>query len=55
MPDIVTILNREKLVAVKTEGLNLLKESYKWLSKDVVDPLLKDLKENLKKELDTFW
>lgn len=24
-PDIVTILNREKLVAVKTEGMNLLK------------------------------
>ena len=44
MADIVTILNREKLVAVKTEGMNLLKETYKWLGKEVVDPLLKDLK-----------
>lgn len=54
-PDIITILNREKLVAVKTEGMNLLKEAYKWLSKQVVQPLIKDLKEGLKKELDTFW
>lgn len=44
MGDLVTILNREKLVAVKTEGMTLLKECYKWLTKDVVDPLLKDLK-----------
>ena len=55
MSDIVTILNREKLVAVKTEGMNLLKETFKWLGKEVVDPLLKDLKENLKAELDKFW
>ena len=27
----------------------------KWLTKEVMDPLLKDLKENMKKELDTFW
>ena len=44
LTDVITILNREKLVAVKTEGMNLLKQAYKWMTKDVVDPLIKDLK-----------
>lgn len=35
--------------------MNTLREAYKWLSKDVVEPMLKELKEGLKKELDTFW
>lgn len=47
--DIITILNREKLVAVKTQGINLLKQCYKWLSKEIVEPMTKDLKQNLKK------
>ena len=47
--DVITIMNREKLLAVKTEGMNLLKEAYKWMTKDAVEPLLKDLKEGLKK------
>lgn len=33
LPEIIGILNREKNSAVKTEGLNILKEAYKWLSK----------------------
>lgn len=55
LSDIVTILNRQKLVAVKAEGTNLLREAYKWLSKDIVEQLTKDLKEGFKKELDIFW
>ena len=31
--DVVTIINREKLMAVKTEGTNFIKECYKWLGK----------------------
>jgi len=26
-----------------------------WLGKEVVEPMLNNLKEGLKKELDTFW
>ena len=40
---------------MKTEGFNLLSDACKWLTKDVVDPFIKDLKENLKKWLDSFW
>ena len=32
--DIITIVNREKLAAVKTEGSNFLKEVYKWMTKE---------------------
>ena len=55
LPDVVKILNKEKLVAVKTAGLNLLSEACKWLTKEVVDPFIKDLKENLKQWLESFW
>ena len=53
--EVVRIVSTEKLPAIKNEGMNLLKNAYKWMSKEVVEPMLKDLKENLKKELDTFW
>ena len=55
IPEIVRVLGAEKLPAVKNEGLHTLKEAYKWMGKDVIEPMLKDLKENLKKELETFW
>jgi hypothetical protein len=32
------------LPAVKTEGMNTLKEAYKWMTKEVVEPMLKDIK-----------
>ena len=35
--------------------MNTLKEAYKWLSKEVVEPMLGNLKEALKKELDNWW
>lgn len=44
IPEVVKILNREKLIAVKNEGLNLLSEACKWLTKEVVEPFIKDLK-----------
>lgn len=37
------------MAAVKNEGMNNFKEAYKWLGKDVVEPMLSKLKENLKK------
>lgn len=48
-PEIVRVVSTEKLIAVKTEGINILKESYKWLTKEVVEPMLANLKEGLKK------
>lgn len=48
-PEIVRVINTEKLLAVKTEGVNLLKEAYKWLGKDVVEPMIQNIKEGLKK------
>ena len=35
--------------------MNTLRESYKWLGKEVIEPMLGNLKEALKKELDTWW
>ena len=55
LPDVVRVMNTEKLPIVKNEGINLLKSGYKWMGKEVVDAFLKDLKENIKKELDLFW
>ena len=55
LPEVVRVLGAEKLPAVKNEGMTTLKEAYKWMSKEVIEPMLKDLKENLKKDLDTFW
>lgn len=49
IPEIVKLLNDKKDVAIKNEGVNVLKEAYKWLGKDVISPMLGDLKEALKK------
>jgi hypothetical protein len=49
LSEIVRVTSTEKLVAVKTEGVITLKEAYKWLGKEVVEPMLSNLKENLKK------
>lgn len=53
--EIVKLLNDKKDLGIKTEGMNILKQAYKWLGKDVISPMLGELKENLKKEIDTFW
>lgn len=55
IPEISRIISTEKLPAVKNEGMNTLKSAYQWLGKETIEPMLKDLKEGLKKELDTFW
>jgi hypothetical protein len=55
IPEIVKLLNDKKDVAIKNEGVNVLKEAYKWLGKDVISPMLGDLKEALKKEIEAFW
>jgi len=49
IPEVVRVISTEKLAAVKTEGLSTLREAYKWLGKEVVEPMLGNLKENLKK------
>jgi hypothetical protein len=49
IPEIVRVITNEKLPAVKTQGLNTLKEAYMWLGKEVVEPMLTNLKEGLKK------
>lgn len=36
LPEIVRVTSTEKLAAVKLEGVNTLKEAYKWLGKEVV-------------------
>jgi hypothetical protein len=56
-PDVIKLISNEKLPAIKTEGMNLLKEAMKWLTRDFLEPYFKanNLKEGLKKELDTFW
>ena len=38
--EIIKLLNDKKDVGIKNEGLNILKEAYKWLGKDVVGPML---------------
>jgi len=45
----VRVIGAEKLAAVKTEGMHLFKEAYKWLGKEAVEPMLGNLKEALKK------
>lgn len=42
--EVLRVISTEKLPAVKTEGMNTLKEAYKWMTKDVVEPMLKDIK-----------
>lgn len=48
-PEVIRVIGAEKLAAVKTEGMNTLKEAYKWLGKEVIEPMLITLKEALKK------
>jgi hypothetical protein len=55
IPEVVKLLNDKKDIAIKTEGSNIIKEAYKWLGKDVISPMLGELKENIKKEIDAFW
>ncbi len=33
IPQVVRVIGAEKLAAVKTEGMNTLKQAYKWMSK----------------------
>ena len=47
--EVIRVVGAEKLAAVKNEGMNTFKESYKWLGKEVVEPMLGNLKENFKK------
>lgn len=35
--------------------MNLFKSGLKWLGKDFLWPMFGDLKENMKKQLETFW
>lgn len=42
--EVLRVISTEKLPAVKTEGMNTLKEAYKWMTKEVVEPMLKDIK-----------
>ncbi len=35
--------------------MNVFKNGLKWLGKDFIWPLLSQLKQNMKKELETFW
>lgn len=35
--------------------MNLLKTGYKWVGKDFFTQYIKDLKENIQKELENFW
>jgi hypothetical protein len=55
IPDVVKLLNDKKDIAIKNEGTTIIKEAYKWLGKDVISPMLGELKENIKKEIDAFW
>ena len=49
LSEVVRVIGSEKLAAVKTEGMNTLREAYKWLTKEAVEPMLGNLKEALKK------
>lgn len=42
--EVVRVVTTEKLPAVKTEGMNILKNAYKWMGKETVEPMLKDMK-----------
>lgn len=44
LPEVIRVIGAEKLAAVKTEGMNTLRESYKWMSKEVIAPMLGNLK-----------
>lgn len=55
IPEVVKLLNDKKDIAIKNEGMIIIKEAYKWLGKDVISPMLGELKENIKKEIDAFW
>lgn len=33
LPEVIRVIGAEKLAAVKTEGMNTLREAYKWMSK----------------------
>lgn len=52
LPEVIRVIGAEKLAAVKQEGMTTLKEAYKWIGKETVQPMLTNLKEALKKELD---
>jgi len=49
LPEVIRVIGAEKLAAVKTEGMNTLREAYKWMTKEVVEPMLGNLKDTLKK------
>ncbi len=36
LPEVVRVIGAEKLAAVKQEGMNTLKEAYKWMGKETV-------------------
>jgi ubiquinone/menaquinone biosynthesis C-methylase UbiE len=44
LQEVIRVIGAEKLAAVKTEGMNTLKEAYKWMSKEAVEPMLGNLK-----------
>ncbi len=44
LPEVIRVIGAEKLAAVKTEGFNTLFEAYKWMSKEVIEPMLGNLK-----------
>lgn len=49
IPEIVKLLNEKKDIPIKNQGTTIIKEAYKWLGKDVISPMLGELKENIKK------
>ena len=55
LSEVVRVIGAEKLAGVKNEGMTTLKEAYKWMGKEVVQPMLGNLKEAQKKELDHEW
>ena len=55
LQEVIRVIGAEKLAVVKTEGMNTLKEAYKWMSREAVAPMLNSLKQALQKELDAWW
>lgn len=49
IPEIVKLLNEKKDIPIKNQGTTIIKEAYKWLGKDVISPMLGELKQNIKK------